>query len=41
LVIVIAANMRQREGGGEAMLRGEEAVAMADEKMGEAEGGRG
>ena len=33
--------MRQREGGGEAMVRGEEAVATADEKMGEAEGGRG
>jgi len=34
--------MRRREGGGEAMVRGEEAVAMAtaDEMMGEAEGGR-
>jgi hypothetical protein len=39
LVIVIAANMRRREGGGEAMVRGEEVVATADEKMGEAEGG--
>ena len=32
--------MRRREGGGEAMVRGEEAVATADEMMGEAEGGR-
>jgi hypothetical protein len=29
------------EGGGEAMVRWEEAVATADEKMGEVEGGRG
>ena len=33
--------MRRREGGGEAMVRGEEAVAMADKKMDEAEDGRG
>jgi hypothetical protein len=33
--------MRRREGGGEAIVRGEEAVVTADEKMGEAEGGRG
>ena len=32
--------MQRREGGGEAMVRGEEAVATADEMMGEAEGGR-
>ena len=33
--------MRRREGGGKAMVRGEEAVATADKKMEEAEDGRG